>query len=48
MAYWLVKSEPDAFSWAQQVLNRVGKAERLQTKKNRGAIKAGRGKVRLD
>ena len=23
MAYWLVKSEPDAFSWAQQVLNRV-------------------------
>ena len=23
MAHWLVKSEPDAFSWAQQVLNRV-------------------------
>lgn len=22
-AYWLVKSEPDAFSWAQQVANRV-------------------------
>ena len=21
--YWLVKSEPDAFSWAQQVKNRV-------------------------
>jgi len=23
MAYWLVKSEPDAFSWAQQVLNGI-------------------------
>lgn len=23
MAYWLVKSEPDAFSWDQQVLNDV-------------------------
>jgi predicted RNA-binding protein with PUA-like domain len=23
MAYWLVKSEPDAFSWDQQVANRV-------------------------
>ena len=23
MARWLVKSEPDAFSWAQQVLNRI-------------------------
>ncbi len=23
MAYWLVKSEPDAFSWEQQVLNRI-------------------------
>ena len=23
MAYWLVKSEPDAFSWDQQVSNRV-------------------------
>jgi predicted RNA-binding protein with PUA-like domain len=23
MAYWLVKSEPDAFSWAQQVANGV-------------------------
>ena len=23
MAQWLVKSEPDAFSWAQQVLNRI-------------------------
>ena len=33
---------------AKSRLNRVGKAERLQTKKNRGAIKAGRGKVRLD
>ena len=23
MAYWLVKSEPDAFSWQQQVANKV-------------------------
>lgn len=23
MAYWLVKSEPDAFSWAQQVVNHI-------------------------
>ena len=23
MAYWLVKSEPDAFSWDQQISNRV-------------------------
>ncbi len=23
MAHWLVKSEPDAFSWAQQVLNQI-------------------------
>jgi predicted RNA-binding protein with PUA-like domain len=23
MAYWLVKSEPDAFSWDQQVANKV-------------------------
>jgi ribosome-associated protein len=29
-------------------LNRVGKVERLQGKKLRGAVKAGRGKVRLD
>ena len=29
-------------------LNRVGKTERLATKKRRGSIKAGRGKVPLD
>jgi ribosome-associated protein len=29
-------------------LNRVGKVERLKTKKARGAVKANRGKVRLD
>ncbi len=29
-------------------LNRVGKTERLAGKKRRGAVKAGRGKVRLD
>ena len=33
---------------AKSRLNRVGKAERLDGKKKRGAIKAGRGKVRLD
>jgi ribosome-associated protein len=33
---------------AKTRLNRVGKTARLETKKNRGAIKAGRGKVRLD
>lgn len=33
---------------AKSRLNRVGKTARLETKKNRGAIKAGRGKVRLD
>ena len=29
-------------------LNRIGKTERLESKKRRGSIKAGRGKVRLD
>ena len=29
-------------------LNRVGKVQRLKTKKARGAVKANRGKVRLD
>ena len=29
-------------------LNRVGKVQRLEGKKKRGAVKAGRGKVRLD
>jgi ribosome-associated protein len=33
---------------AKSRLNRVGKTERLAGKKNRSAIKAGRGKVRLD
>lgn len=33
---------------AKTRLNRVGKTERLAGKKNRSAIKAGRGKVRLD
>ena len=33
---------------AKSRLNRVGKTARLETKKNRGAVKAGRGKVRLD
>ncbi|MFY7838051.1 MAG: alternative ribosome rescue aminoacyl-tRNA hydrolase ArfB [Novosphingobium sp.] len=33
---------------AKSRLNRVGKTERLAGKKLRGAVKAGRGKVRLD
>ncbi|MDE2436723.1 MAG: aminoacyl-tRNA hydrolase [Sphingomonadales bacterium] len=33
---------------AKTRLNRVGKAERLEGKKKRGAVKAGRGKVQLD
>jgi ribosome-associated protein len=33
---------------AKSRLNRVGKEKRLQGKKLRGSIKAGRGKVRLD
>jgi ribosome-associated protein len=33
---------------AKSRLNRIGKAERLKSKKQRGAVKAGRGKVRLD
>lgn len=42
----------DAFNLPQQRaksrLNRVGKTARLEGKKKRGAVKAGRGKVRLD
>jgi ribosome-associated protein len=33
---------------AKSRLNRVGKTQRLEGKKKRGAVKAGRGKVRLD
>jgi ribosome-associated protein len=33
---------------AKSRLNRVGKVQRLEGKKKRGAVKAGRGKVRLD
>jgi ribosome-associated protein len=33
---------------AKSRLNRVGKTARLATKKNRSAIKAGRGKVSFD
>ena len=42
----------DAFALPEQRaksrLNRVGKTARLERKKKRGAVKAGRGKVRLD
>ncbi|MFM5923155.1 MAG: aminoacyl-tRNA hydrolase, partial [Novosphingobium sp.] len=33
---------------AKSRLNRINKGERLEGKKKRGAVKAGRGKVRLD
>jgi ribosome-associated protein len=33
---------------AKSRLNRIGKVQRLQGKKIRGAVKAGRGKVRMD
>jgi len=33
---------------AKTRLNRINKGERLEGKKKRGAVKAGRGKVRLD
>ena len=33
---------------AKSRLNRVGKTQRLETKKKRGAVKAGRGRVHLD
>ena len=44
MAYWLVKSEPDAFSWAEQVANSVEPwtgVRNHQAKKNLAAMKVG-------
>ncbi|MBO1323863.1 EVE domain-containing protein [Acetobacter sp. TBRC 12305] len=44
MAYWLVKSEPDAFSWAEQVAHDVEPwtgVRNHQAKKNLMAMKAG-------
>ncbi|ANA13448.1 MULTISPECIES: EVE domain-containing protein [Acetobacter] len=44
MAYWLVKSEPDAFSWDEQVANGVEPwtgVRNHQAKKNLAAMKAG-------
>ncbi|QEO16488.1 EVE domain-containing protein [Acetobacter vaccinii] len=44
MAYWLVKSEPDAFSWAEQVANGVEPwtgVRNHQAKKNLAAMKVG-------
>lgn len=43
-AYWLVKSEPDAFSWNQQVANGVEPwtgVRNHQAKKNLAAMKSG-------
>lgn len=44
MAYWLVKSEPDAFSWDEQVANGVEPwtgVRNHQAKKNLAAMKVG-------
>lgn len=44
MAYWLVKSEPEAFSWAQQVRNVVEPwtgVRNYQARNNLAAMKAG-------
>jgi len=43
-AYWLVKSEPDAFSWAQQVANGVEPwtgVRNHQAKKNLASMRVG-------
>ncbi len=44
MAFWLVKSEPDAFSWDEQVANEVEPwtgVRNHQAKKNLAAMKVG-------
>lgn len=44
MAYWLIKSEPDAFSWDEQVANDVEPwtgVRNHQAKKNLAGMKAG-------
>ena len=44
MAYWLIKSEPDAFSWAEQVENGVEPwtgVRNHQAKKNLAAMQVG-------
>lgn len=44
MAYWLIKSEPDAFSWSEQVANGVEPwtgVRNHQAKKNLAAMEVG-------
>lgn len=44
MAYWLIKSEPDAFSWSEQVKNGIEPwtgVRNHQAKKNLAAMKVG-------
>ena len=48
LAELLVEAQKIPEKRAKSRLNRVGKEQRLQGKKLRGSVKAGRGKVRLD
>jgi len=48
LAELLEKAQEQPKPRAKSRLNRVGKTQRLEGKKKRGAVKAGRGKVRLD
>lgn len=45
LAELLIDAQVEPKKRAKSRLNRVGKAERLKTKKSRGQVKAGRGKV---
>lgn len=45
LAELLIEAQIEPKKRAKSRLNRVGKAERLKTKKSRGQVKAGRGKV---
>jgi len=44
----LIEARKEPAKRARSRLNRVGKQQRLKAKKQRGEVKAGRGKVRLD
>jgi ribosome-associated protein len=48
LAELLIEAQKLPEKRAKSRLNRVGKEQRLQGKKLRGAVKAGRGKVQLD
>lgn len=45
LAQLLIEAQVEPKKRAKSRLNRVGKAERLKSKKSRGQVKAGRGKV---